>query len=136
VAVIEDVHWADEATIDLLRFLGRRVRNAAMLLIVTYRDDGSVTSDPLRLALGELARQRTTRRVALAPLSAAAVRILAAGSGLEAAVLFRLTGETRSTSARWCRPGWVRFPLPRATRCSLGPRAWAASPAICRISRR
>jgi hypothetical protein len=51
VAVIEDVHWADEATIDLLRFLGRRVRNAAMLLIVTYRDDGSVVSDPLRLAL-------------------------------------------------------------------------------------
>ena len=81
VAVIEDVHWADEATIDLLRFLGRRVRNAAMLLIVTYRDDGSVASDPLRLALGELARQRTTRRVALAPLSAAAVRILAAEAG-------------------------------------------------------
>ena len=92
VAVIEDVHWADEATIDLLRFLGRRVRNAAVLLIVTYRDDGSVASDPLRLALGELARQRTTRRIALAPLSAEAVRVLAAGSGLEATALFRLTG--------------------------------------------
>jgi DNA-binding CsgD family transcriptional regulator/tetratricopeptide (TPR) repeat protein len=92
VVVIEDIHWADEATIDLLRFLGRRVRNAAMLLIVTYRDDGSVASDPLRLALGELARQRTTRRIVLAPLSADAVRVLAAGSGLEAAALFRLTG--------------------------------------------
>ena len=40
VLVIEDIHWADEATIDLLRFLGRRVRNAALLLIATYRDDG------------------------------------------------------------------------------------------------
>jgi predicted ATPase len=92
VVVIEDVHWADEATIDLLRFLGRRVRNAAVLLIATYRVDGLVASDPLRLALGELARQRTTRRIVLAPLSAEAVRVLAAGSGLEAAALFRLTG--------------------------------------------
>ncbi len=92
VVVIEDLHWADEATIDLLRFLGRRVRNAAMLLIGTYRDDDGEASDLLRLALGELARQRSTRRIALAPLSADAVSVLAAGSGLEPAALFRLTG--------------------------------------------
>ena len=92
VVVIEDLHWADEATIDLLRFLGRRVRNAAMLLIGTYRDDDAEASDPLRLALGELARQRSTRRIVLAPLSADAVSVLAAGSGLETAALFRLTG--------------------------------------------
>lgn len=69
-----------------------RVRNAAVLLIATYRDDGLAAGDLLRLALGELARQRTTRRVGLAPLSQEAVRILAVGSGLEAAALFRLTG--------------------------------------------
>ncbi len=92
VVVIEDLHWADEATIDLLRFLGRRVRNAAMLLIGTYRDDDAEASDLLRLALGELARQRSTRRIALAPLSADAVSVLAAGSGLEPAALFQLTG--------------------------------------------
>jgi DNA-binding CsgD family transcriptional regulator len=92
VVVIEDVHWADDATLDLLRFLGRRVRNAAVLLMATYRDDGSPAGHPLRAALGELGRHRTTRRVSLAPLSADAVRILAAGSGLEAGALFRLTG--------------------------------------------
>jgi DNA-binding CsgD family transcriptional regulator/tetratricopeptide (TPR) repeat protein len=92
VVVIEDLHWADEATIDLLRFLGRRVRNAAMLLIGTYRDDDAEASDLLRLALGELARQRSTRRIVLAPLSADAVSVLAAGSGLQAAALFQLTG--------------------------------------------
>jgi DNA-binding CsgD family transcriptional regulator/tetratricopeptide (TPR) repeat protein len=92
VVVMEDVHWADEATIDLLRFLGRRLRDAAVLLIVTYRDEGSAAGDPLRLALGELARQRSTRRIGLAPLSADAVRVLAAGSGLEAVALYRLTG--------------------------------------------
>jgi DNA-binding CsgD family transcriptional regulator/tetratricopeptide (TPR) repeat protein len=92
VLVIEDLHWADEATIDLLRFLGRRVRNAAILLIGTYRDNDAEPSDLLRLALGELGRQRTTRRIALAPLSADAVGVMAAGSGLETAALFQLTG--------------------------------------------
>src|SRR5258705_1031380 len=92
VVVVEDVHWADEATIDLLRFLGRRLRHAAALLIVTYRDDVLTATDPLRLALGELATQRSTRRVGLAPLSAEAVPVLAGGTGLEADEMHRLTG--------------------------------------------
>jgi hypothetical protein len=37
VVVVEDVHWADEATVDMLRFLGRRIKNATVLLLVTYR---------------------------------------------------------------------------------------------------
>ncbi|HEY9243213.1 MAG TPA: AAA family ATPase [Streptosporangiaceae bacterium] len=90
--VMEDVHWADEATVDLLRFLGRRLRDAPVLLIATYRDDGLSPGDPLRVALGDLATQRSTRRIGLAPLTARAVGVLAAGSGLEAAALYRLTG--------------------------------------------
>ncbi len=92
VVVMEDVHWADEATVDLLRFLGRRIRFAPALLIATYRDDGLSAADPLRIALGELANQRSTRRIALAPLSAEAVRTLASGTKFAAADLFRLTG--------------------------------------------
>jgi AAA ATPase domain len=92
VVVLEDIHWADEATIDLLRFLGRRIRDAGLLLIATYRDDGLAASDPLRLALGDLSTQRSTRRVRLAPLTGDAVRVLADGTGLEAAALYRLTG--------------------------------------------
>ena len=91
VLVVEDVHWADEATVDLLRFLGRRLRDAPVLLIATYRDEGLAADDPLRAALGELARQRSTRRVDLAPLSADAVRILVGGTGLDAAELYWLT---------------------------------------------
>jgi DNA-binding CsgD family transcriptional regulator/tetratricopeptide (TPR) repeat protein len=90
--VVEDVHWADEATVDMLRFLGRRLRNAPALLVATYRDEDLAAADPLRAALGELARQRSARRVELAPLSADAVGTLASGSGLEAAALYRLTG--------------------------------------------
>jgi len=91
VVVIEDVHWADEATVDLLRFLGRRLRNASVLLVVTYRDESLTTTDPLHVALGELARQRSTRRIWLAPLSPDAVRVLARGCGLDAGELHRLT---------------------------------------------
>ena len=92
VLVVEDIHWADEATIDLLRFLGRRIRDAAVLLIVTYRDDGLSATDLLRIALGDLATQRSVRRAGLAPLSADAVRVLAGDHGLDAAALYRLTG--------------------------------------------
>jgi hypothetical protein len=92
VVVIEDVHWADEATIDLLRFLGRRLKTAPALLIASYRDDGLAADHRLRIALGDLAALRSTSRIRLDPLSAAGVRLLAAASGLDPAELFRLTG--------------------------------------------
>lgn len=92
VVAIEDVHWADESTLDLLRFLGRRMRYVPALLLVTYRNDGLAPDDPLRTALGDLAMQRTTRRVDLACLSEAAVASMAAGGGLAPGELFRLTG--------------------------------------------
>ena len=92
VLVVEDIHWADEATIDLLRFLGRRIRDTNVLLIVTYRDESLGAADPLRIALGDLATQRSVRRIGLAPLSADAVRVLAGDQGLDAAALYRLTG--------------------------------------------
>ena len=92
VLVMEDVHWADEATIDLLRFLGRRIRDVPVLLLATYRDEGLGATDPLRLALGDLAAHRCVRRIGLPPLSADAVAVLAGGSGLDPAALHRLTG--------------------------------------------
>jgi DNA-binding CsgD family transcriptional regulator/tetratricopeptide (TPR) repeat protein len=110
VVVIEDVHWADEATVDLLRFLGRRIRTAAVLLVVTYRDDGLTATDPLRLALGDLATHRSTRRIGLGPLSPAAVRILADGSGIEAAELYRLTSGNPFYLTEVLRGGGAEVP--------------------------
>ncbi len=92
VVVVEDVHWADEATVDLLRFLGRRLRDRAVLLIVTYREEGLDPDHPLRLAVGDLAGIRSTRRVTLTPLSEDGVRQLARDSELDATELYRLTG--------------------------------------------
>ncbi|MGH3509936.1 MAG: AAA family ATPase [Nocardioidaceae bacterium] len=92
VLVIEDVHWADEATLDLVRFLGRRIRDANVLVLVTYRDDALAPTEPLRVALGELSSQRTTRRVVLPALTEDAVSVLAEGSQIPAAELHQLTG--------------------------------------------
>ena len=92
VVVVEDIHWADEATLDLLRFLARRIRDMRVLIVATYREDELAASYPLRVALGELAVQRCTRRVELSRLSATAVATLAANSGLDPAELFDVTG--------------------------------------------
>ncbi len=91
VVVVEDAHWADEATIDLIRFLARRLRDRTVLLIVTYRDEGASSIPALRIALGDLAAMRGTRRVLLEPLSPAGVAELATGSGLDPAELYELT---------------------------------------------
>ncbi len=80
VLVVEDVQWADDATLDLLRFLGRRLRSLPVLLLVTFRDDALAPADTLRIALGELGGQRSTRRIDLPRLSPDGVRRLAAGT--------------------------------------------------------
>jgi DNA-binding CsgD family transcriptional regulator len=92
VLIGEDAHWTDQASRDLLRFLGRRVSSRRLLLIVTYRDDELGPAHPLRLTLGDLATAPALHRLTLPPLSEAGVRTLAAGSGANPETLYRLTG--------------------------------------------
>ena len=79
--VFEDVHWADETSLDLLRFLGRRVGTLRALVIATYRDDETGPEHPLRRRLGDLATQSAVSRMDLPPLSLEAVTTLADGTG-------------------------------------------------------
>ena len=130
VLVVEDLHWADEATIDLLRFLGRRIRDVPVLLLATYRDEGLGATDLLRLALGDLATHRCVRRMSLPPLSAAAVAVLAGGSGLDPAALHRLTGGNPFYVSQAVQAGTSEVPatardavLARAARLGPSPRA-------------
>src|SRR6266700_1026578 len=60
VVVIEDVHWADEATLDLIKFLGRRISSLAVLFIVTYRDDALSRDHPLWSVIGDLPGKAVT----------------------------------------------------------------------------
>ena len=88
--VLEDVHWADEATLDLLKFLGRRAPRLPLLLIVTLRDDELAPTHRLRSVLGDLPRG-AVHRVELQPLSAGAVEQLARQSGRSARGLHAAT---------------------------------------------
>ena len=90
VVVFEDLHWADDATLDLLRVVGRRIRDLPLLFIGTFRDDEVGAEHPLRLALGDFS---SADEVVLdvPGLSIDAVAVLAEGRGVDAATLHRVT---------------------------------------------
>ena len=90
VLVLEDVHWADEATLDALALLAGRVAAAPALALVSYRDDELGNAAQLQFVLGELVRR--PRRLRLERLSFPAVAILAAQRGLNPDELYRSTG--------------------------------------------
>ena len=80
VVVVEDVHWADEATLDALTFLARRVDRLPVLLVLTYREDDAASAVPLQRVLGGL-HAPVAVRIQLRPLSAQAVARLAGEPG-------------------------------------------------------
>ena len=96
ILVIEDLHWADEATLDVFRLLARRMEATSALVLASYRDDELDPRSPLSLVLGELATNRALDRVSIPPLSLGAVAELAAESAVEVEVdadqLFERTG--------------------------------------------
>lgn len=91
VVVLEDLHWADAATLDFLKFIGRRMQRTSAVFIATYRDDELSANDAVRLTLGELTGAHVIR-MRLAPLSLAAVEVLSKDTGRNAALLHRTTG--------------------------------------------
>ena len=80
VLVFEDVHWADAATLDLLKYLSRRIRSIPTLIVLSYRDDELDGRHALWSLLGNLPAE-AVRRVALRPLTPAAVASLAGRAG-------------------------------------------------------
>lgn len=89
--LIEDLHRADEATLDFVRFAARRLRTRRILMVVTARDDEKEGRPQLRRAMAGVSSSDTTR-IALEPLSAKAVSRLAEGSGQSPVELYRITG--------------------------------------------
>jgi DNA-binding CsgD family transcriptional regulator/tetratricopeptide (TPR) repeat protein len=92
VLVLEDLHWADESTLDLLRLLGRRIEGVGALMVVTYRDDELGPAHPLRIVLGDLESTSEALRLILSPLSPDAVAELAEPHGVDANDLYARTG--------------------------------------------
>ena len=91
VVVLEDVHWADDSTLDFFRFIGRRIQRTGALMIATYREEELSPSHPVRRAFGELTGRHVVR-TRLVPLSPAAVAEMAKSSGRDAALLHQITG--------------------------------------------
>jgi hypothetical protein len=92
ILVLEDVHAADEATLDVLRLLGRRVEGVPVLIVATYRDDELDRAHPIWIFLGELGREDSVVRLKLAPLSPEAVAELAGPHQIDVEELYRKTG--------------------------------------------
>ena len=78
LVVIEDTHWADQSTRDLLGFLFTRTFTHQVALVASYRSDDLHRRHPLRRQVAEWSRLQTVDRLALSPLPDDAVRKLIA----------------------------------------------------------
>lgn len=89
--VFDDIHWADEATLDFIKFLARRISQLRCLFILTYRDDELNPGHPLRNVIGALSPDAFTR-IQLKPLSRQAVYKLADKKGYNAEDVYNISG--------------------------------------------
>ena len=89
--VIEDIQWADEATLDFIKFLVRRISAIRCLVILTYRDNEIHPRHPLRNLLGQLSPDSFTR-LQLTPLSREAVEKLAVAKGCLGEEVYSISG--------------------------------------------
>ena len=129
--VLEDVHWADEATLDLLRFLARRLVDVPLLIVATYRDDEAGGDHPLVRLRGDLATVPSVEQVAVEPLPVEAVAEVLAGAGadLDPVTVHRSTGGNPFFVTELLAVGGDRLPatvrdavLARAARLSSDAR--------------
>jgi DNA-binding CsgD family transcriptional regulator/tetratricopeptide (TPR) repeat protein len=137
ILAIEDLHSADEATLDVLRVIARRIDSSPLMVVVSYRDDEIDERHPVRLALGEVAATVGFTRIQLAPLSAAAVAQLAEPHGVDPAELHRATGGNAFFVTEVLASGSGKIPttvrdavLARAARLSAQARAVVEAVAI------
>ncbi len=113
VVLVEDLHWADDATADFLLYLGRRLDRVPAMLIGTYRDDEIRSNAALTRLIGELARLGVARRVPVCSLTESGVASMLTGSSLDPAEVFRQTSGnpffvTECLAAGSSSPGTVR----------------------------
>jgi DNA-binding CsgD family transcriptional regulator/tetratricopeptide (TPR) repeat protein len=110
VLVIEDVQWADQATLDLLAFLARRIESLPVLLLLTHRDgDGRAPS--VDRILGGVASLPILRQLPLEPLSRPGVARLAGDTGVDAQELHRITAGNPFYVREVLDAGLTRMPI-------------------------
>ncbi|WP_296744835.1 AAA family ATPase [Mesorhizobium sp.] len=128
--IIEDLHWADDATLDFVRFLGRRIATTHILLLVTARTDRSEGQMRVRRALGEIPAGNV-QRIEVPLLSEKAVLALAESADRDGGAIYRATAgnaffvtELLAAESDTALPASVRDAvLARAERLSTGARS-------------
>ena len=94
VVILEDLHWSDQATLEMLRFVARSIHGHRILMTLTYRDDELTHDHPLYLTLPSLVRETQAVRINPQRLSQCEISILVANSyQLVGADIQRLTGH-------------------------------------------
>jgi DNA-binding CsgD family transcriptional regulator/tetratricopeptide (TPR) repeat protein len=138
--VIEDVQWADEATIEVLTYVARRVATTASLLVFTYRDDDE-PHPRIRLFLGQLSNMPAVHHLVLAPLTAEGVAAMAGDTSADPVELHALTGGNPFFVVEVLATGSDSVPTTisdalRARLAQLSPRGRAALEAAAIIGSR
>jgi DNA-binding CsgD family transcriptional regulator len=96
VAIVEDLHWADAATLELLDYLANKLETTRTLIVASYRSEELHPENPAFSSIAKLTRAPRAGRIELAPLSAAELRLFI-DDALEG---FDLSQETRQAVAR------------------------------------
>jgi DNA-binding CsgD family transcriptional regulator len=131
VLVVEDLHWADEASLDVVRVLARRIERVRGLVLVSYRDEGLARTHPLARLLGELATSPAALRLPLAPLSREAVGQLADSHAVDTDDLYRRTGGNAFYVTEALAAGTAA--VPETVRDAVLARAAGLSPPAARL---
>jgi DNA-binding CsgD family transcriptional regulator/tetratricopeptide (TPR) repeat protein len=130
VVIVEDAHWADAASLDIIRYLARRAERLPALLVVSYRDEELGDDHPFRRMVGALAGPAVLR-MELEGLSDGAVASLAAAAGLDPGpVVAAVGGNPFYLSEVLAAP---RAAVPPSVRHAVQAR-FASLPAACRSS--
>lgn len=127
VLVLEDLHWADEATLDVVRLIVRRIESAATMLAISFRDDCLHRDHPLQLVLGEMPGHAVAARIGLTGFSRAAVHAMAENSTFDADDLYiRTAGNPFFVTETLAAAGEV---VPASVRDAVFARIARLSPA-------
>lgn len=131
VMVVDDAHWADEVTLDAVRFLGRRIHTTSALVLVTFREDELAPGAQLRTVVGDLATAPGCRRLRVPPLSIDGVATLATGRAVDPVRLHETTGGNAFyVTEVLAAPGWS---VPQTVSDAVLARASRLDPAARRV---
>ncbi len=132
LAIFEDIHWADDATLDLLKYLSRRIARTSALLVLTCREDELGPSHPVRGLLADLTAGRSAERIGLEPISVSAVRsLISERTDLDADELHQRTGGNPFFITEAVASGAI---LPTTVRDAVLARVSRLTPAARRVA--